>query len=98
MLLWLKTKLASNYATSDLIFIMKTGSKYLGEFRFEVLDQRNSKLIPGDVFKLMYLREGTPLYCTDLRREGMSPVNYVAGEVNGIANLRYLPCGECHKG
>lgn len=72
--------------------------KYLGEFRFEVLDQRKSKLIPGDVFKLMYFREGTPLYCTDLRREGMSPVNYVAGEVNGIANLRYLPCGECHKG
>lgn len=72
--------------------------KYLGEFRFEVLDQRNSKLIPSDVFKLMYFREGTPLYCTDLRREGMSPVNYVAGEVNGIANLRYLPCGECHKG
>ena len=34
--------------------------KYLGEFRFEVLDQRNSKLIPGDVFKLMYYREGTP--------------------------------------
>lgn len=69
--------------------------KYLGEYRFEVLDQRNSKLMAGDIFKLMFLREGAPVYCTDLRREGMSPTNYVAGESNGIFNLRYFPCGDC---
>jgi len=57
--------------------------KYLGEYRFEVLDQRNSKLMAGDVFKLMFLREGAPVYCTDLRREGMA-----RDLVNRIQNIR----------
>lgn len=67
----------------------------LGDSRFRVVEQKNSKLKIGDTFKTLFLREGSPLYCTSLQREGVeTPLEYVAGKSNGIYNLRCYPAKE----
>lgn len=66
--------------------------KSLGDTRFVVLEQQNSKLQAGDTFRTLFFREGIPLYCTSLQKEGVDDtLEYVAGEVNGIFNLCYFP-------
>lgn len=63
----------------------------LGDSRFKVIEQHGSKLRVGDCFRTLFLREGAPMYCTELMREGEEqPLAYVAGDTNGIFNLRYL--------
>ncbi len=56
---------------------------------FEVIDQRNSSLRIGDVFRLMFIREGIPIYCMEVERNGERLGDYVAGEQNGIRDLKY---------
>ena len=59
--------------------------------RFKVIEQHGTKLRVGDCFRTLFLREGAPMYCTELMREGEEqPLAYVAGDTNGIFNLRYL--------
>lgn len=66
----------------------------LGDSRFKVVEQHGSKLKVGDSFKALFLREGAPMYCTDIIHQGGGEaMGYVAGEVNGIFNLRYFPKG-----
>ena len=55
MLLWLKTKLASNYATSDLIFIMKQALIHKREASAAGLGCRN---LSEDVFTLTLRPDG----------------------------------------
>ena len=64
----------------------------LGDARFRVREQKNSKLLAGDTFRTLFLREAAPLYCSLLQREGIDePLDYVAGESSGIFNLCYYP-------
>ena len=56
----------------------------MGEFMFRVLESRNSKLSVGDTFRTELFMEGEPLLLTNLIHEGMSPMKYLCGRVDGI--------------
>ncbi len=58
--------------------------RHLGEGHFEVEESVNSKLCVGDTFEchLFIVRE--PLYISNLVRDGMKPMSYVAGRRDGI--------------
>lgn len=64
----------------------------LGNCFFTVKEQTNSKLRLGDKFKVISFREGTPLFCLEVTRDGKPLPNYIAGEHHGISSLAYIPC------
>lgn len=55
---------------------------------FEVIQQVNSSLRVGDTFRLLFLREGHPLYCKDVIRDAQNLGDYIAGESTGIYDLQ----------
>ncbi len=64
---------------------------YLGDERFRVEKQTNSKLQAGDTFRTLIFRKGAPMICMDVRRDEKSLGNYIAGETNGLTGVTYLP-------
>ncbi len=56
---------------------------------FEVMEQENSSLREGDTFRLTHIREGHPMYCKDVMRDGRNMGDYIAGETSGIYDLHY---------
>lgn len=56
---------------------------------FRVLEQKNSSLRPGDQFRILYMREGYPIYCENVIRNDRNLGNYIAGEETGIHDLKY---------
>lgn len=56
---------------------------------FEVLEQENSSLRTGDRFRVLYIREGYPIYCKDVIRDNRNLGDYIAGEETGIYDLKY---------
>lgn len=58
--------------------------RYLGDFRFEVVEAEGTKLAVGDTFRCMLMVEGEPLYLDALVHQGQPPVTYVAGRKDGI--------------
>jgi hypothetical protein len=56
----------------------------LGDCMFRVQESRNSKLSVGDTFRTELFMEGEPLLLTNLIHEGMSPMKYLCGRVDGI--------------
>lgn len=56
---------------------------------FEVLEQENSSLRAGDQFRILYIREGYPIYCKDVIRDDRNLGDYIAGEETGIHDLKY---------
>ncbi|MCM1066290.1 MAG: hypothetical protein NC418_01795 [Muribaculaceae bacterium] len=66
----------------------------LGEGRYEVVSQQNSKLCPGDIFRTLFIKTGAPMVCSDLVREGALLGNYIAGSTSGVTELRFMPCGK----
>lgn len=61
----------------------------VGKETFEVIKQENSSLRVGDIFRILYLQEGYPIYCKDVRRDNISLGDYVAGEETGIRELQF---------
>lgn len=58
--------------------------RYLGDYRFEVVEAENTKLAVGDTFRCMLMVEGEPLYLDALVHQGQPPVTYVAGRKDGV--------------
>lgn len=58
--------------------------KYLGNFSFEVISSKNSKLEAGDRFELSNLMMGYPLYISRILRSGAYTPSYVAGRLEGL--------------
>ncbi len=56
---------------------------------FEVVEQANSSLCPGDTLRIPFIREGYPIYCKDVIREERNLGDYVAGEETGIYGFSY---------
>lgn len=65
--------------------------KSLGDCRFEVVEQENSKLRRGDTFKALFFKTGVPMSCSDLVRDGKLLGNYIAGEANGLTEINFMP-------
>ncbi len=65
--------------------------RYLEGGDFEVIKQNNSSLRSGDIFRIIYVREGYPIYCKDVMRDSKNLGDYIAGEETGIYNLEYKP-------
>lgn len=61
----------------------------IGSHMFEVLQQKNSSLRPGDKFRILYAREGFPIYCENVIRNDLNLGDYIAGEETGIHDLKY---------
>lgn len=65
--------------------------RFLGNEKFEVTSHLNTSLQNGDTFRSLAIREGYPLYCKDVIRQCENLGDYIAGEENGIFNLKYQP-------
>lgn len=66
---------------------------FLGNDSFEVKEQENSSLREGDIFRTLSIREGYPIYCTDVIRNQEKLGDYIAGEEHGIRGLKHLRPG-----
>lgn len=60
-----------------------------GEENFEVIEQENSSLVVGDTFRVLFIREGYPIYCKDVIRDSVNLGDYIAGEETGIHDLKF---------
>lgn len=58
--------------------------EYTGNNAFRVISTENSKLKSGATFKCSTFIEEEPLYIDQLQQDGLPPVSYVAGKINGI--------------
>ncbi len=63
---------------------------YLGDTRFQVVEARNSKILPGDEFCATQFIKGLPLFLTDFRREGEKGKMFLAGKEGGLTLLNTL--------
>lgn len=61
--------------------------KYLGDNRFRVIKQGNSKLLEGDEFECHYIMAGYPLIIHRILRNGEYTPAYVAGSEGGICSI-----------
>lgn len=62
--------------------------RYLGDGRYEVVEQRNSKLSVGATFHADIIAHGQPLFVTNLVIPGAdAPVGYIAGKTHGVEIL-----------
>lgn len=58
--------------------------QYIGLCMFKVLESRNSKLLPDDVFICERFVENQPLMLSNLIHDNGDPVNYICGKRGGI--------------
>ena len=63
---------------------------YLGDNQFRVAESQNSKLSEGDVFELISIVKGYPLFISRILREGEYISSYIAGLDGGITVLQRL--------
>ena len=61
---------------------------YLGDNQFRVDESANSKLAEGDVFELISLVKGYPMFISRILREGEYISSYVAGLDGGVTVLQ----------
>lgn len=64
--------------------------RYLGDYYFEVVASKNSKLLKGDTFMAMSFSIGNPLIITNLVQNGGNSCSYTAGQKNGLTILELL--------
>lgn len=67
----------------------------MGDARYEVIEQKNSKLCKGDTLKAIVFKKGAPLVCADVVRQGQNLGNYIADKVNGLTDLICHPVSTC---
>lgn len=62
---------------------------YLGNGRYEVTDQQNSKLCVGATFHTDIIAHGQPLFANSLVMNGIDkPISYIAGKTRGVEILQ----------
>lgn len=62
--------------------------EYLGGQNFRVIESRNSKLQPGDVFEASSLMTGYPLCLSGVLRDGKLTSPFVGGKKGGLTIVR----------
>lgn len=63
--------------------------RYLGEYRFEAVETRNSKLNAGDTFTCMHIQCGKAMYVSHLVREEKD-WEYIIGSHHGLTQVEVL--------
>lgn len=63
---------------------------YLGDFRFRVVESKNSQLQIGDEFEATSFSLGFPLYLPFIDHAGERLPSYIAGSRNGLTTLELL--------
>lgn len=63
---------------------------YLGNTRFQVVEARNSKILPGDEFCATQFIRDLPLFLTDFKRGGQKGKMFLAGKKGGLILLNIL--------
>ena len=61
--------------------------RYLGEFMFEVVMSKNSKLLKQDTLKILHFVKHYPLLINSVVRGEMDMGQFKAGKVSGITNI-----------
>ena len=65
--------------------------RYLGNEKFVVDKSENSKLAEGDTFSCSFFFLNEPLYITNLVQGKNPPVDFVAGNKDGLTQIEHLP-------
>lgn len=68
--------------------------EYLGCGQFRVIEAQNTKLSVGDYFECHLFINHEPLYIDRLIHNGMPPMSYVAGRIDGIVAKRISVTGD----
>lgn len=63
---------------------------YIGDMRFEVLESRNSKLLPGDKFETVTFFASQPLSLAYIERENKQTLPFIGGQNGGLTLLNLL--------
>lgn len=84
---------AAEIGIGDIIEIEWRPNRYcklecIGKKHFKVLESRNSKLFPGNVFHAELFGKGVPFYVTDLQQNFSEGRIYVAGECHGLTSVK----------
>ena len=58
--------------------------QYIGLSMFKVLEIKNSKLSPNDIFICNQIVENQPLLLSNLIHENGDPLNYICGKMGGV--------------
>ena len=64
--------------------------QYLGNMRFAVVENENSKLRAGDTFDAACFLLGQPMYLDNLVRDSNPPTSYVAGAKSGLTSVKII--------
>lgn len=67
--------------------------EYLGSGQFRVTEAQNTKLSVGDTFECHLFINHEPLYIDRLIHNGLPPMSYVAGRIDGVVAKR-LPAND----
>lgn len=67
--------------------------RYLGEMRFEVIESRNTRLLPGDTFYCNLIIPGHPLHLSGVKRDKLKPAPYICGLRRGGIQYEILEEG-----
>lgn len=67
--------------------------RYLGDYRFEAVETRNSKLEAGDTFTCVQIQKGREMCLDHLERAGQPEMSYVIGTRNGLTTLEIVSDG-----
>lgn len=57
--------------------------KYEGDFKFKVLESKNTRLKPGYTFRCHLILAGHPLYLSEVTKGDSRPMAYVCGKLHG---------------
>jgi hypothetical protein len=63
----------------------------LGNEKFVVEKSENSKLSEGDTFSCSFFFLNEPLYITNLVQGKKPPVDFVAGNKDGLTQIEHIP-------
>lgn len=61
--------------------------RFLGDFKFEVLESTGSKIKTNDILKIFHIVCRYPLMCHDVSRNGTSVGKYIGGKNGGVSYI-----------
>lgn len=64
--------------------------EYLGEFRFQVIASKNSKLCLGDIVTIQNFVLHHPLFVSEVIRKGASLGPFTAGRISGLSYMKVI--------
>ena len=63
---------------------------YIGANNFVVNESKNSKLIKGDILKIIQMIVGTAFYCKEVVRDNKSMGSYLGAKQNGLTSIEII--------